>query len=105
MISRQGKLSGPALDARVAKLQDWYVHRRQGLIRILQAYYPYGALRLTPAEQLQGFYQMAPQDYIALIDRLNQQYRGLPDAMDRVNKDLALYLAHMIGLMITQGGA
>jgi len=57
---------------------------------------PYGAVDLAPEEQAERFLEMAPEDYKMLVANLNEKYRGLPDAYERVNQDLANFLADMI---------
>lgn len=88
-------LSGDKLDEAVELTVQWYNRTRQRLIEELSKGHPYGTIRIPPEEQYTQFIQMQPEDWTALIGRLNQRYRGLPDAQVRVNKDLAEYTRRM----------
>lgn len=93
------QLSGPALDKLKARLIKWYTERRQFLITEMTWDYPYGAEKVSASEQYGNWLSMAPEDYEALVATLNNKYRGLPNAYDLVNKDLAAFMSHMLGLM------
>lgn len=95
-------LSGPSLQEKADKLRDWYISYRQTLIGQLEQEYPYGSVRLTPADQLVRFTEVQPEDFEALIARLNDKYRGLPNATTLVNQDLAKWVAHSMGLLANQ---
>ena|SRR3990167_205932 len=97
-------LSGPAMDAMAKELKVWYVSYRQELIATLEEEYPYGAVRLSPLEQYNRFLEVSPQDYEILISKLNDRYRGLPNQYNLVNRDLANYMAKMVGMMIEAEG-
>ena len=69
---------------------------RQRLIKALEQGTPYGAVNLTPEEQYMEFVSMQPEDWNALIAQLTNRYRGLPNARQLVNADLAAYTRKMM---------
>lgn len=91
-------LSGPKLEAIVTHAVSWYTTRRQTLIKAMEERYPYGSVRLTPTEQLTRFLEMSPDDWSQMIVALHERYRGLPDAYDRVDRDLQAYTNRMLRL-------
>lgn len=93
-------LSGPALEKLSKQAESWYVQRRQMLIERLEEDYPYGAVKLDNLEQYSRYLEMLAPDYEALIYRLNEKYRGVPNSYQLVNRDLAAYLSHMLGLAL-----
>lgn len=95
-------VSGPTLQKKVDKLKLWYAERRQFLMNRLSMEYPYGTVKLSPADQLVRFQEVQPQDFEALIAKLNDKYRGLPNATTLVNTDLANWVAHSMGLIASQ---
>lgn len=96
-------LSGPKLNKFTRDLAKWAAQRRQFYINALSQGGPYGTTKLTPQEQIQRFVQSTPQDYEAMIVKLNEKYRGLPNAQDLVNKDMANYIRRMIVLLLNRG--
>lgn len=98
------KLGGPQLDKTVDRVVAMYAQRRQRLIAALEeGGYPYGGRKLTASEQISRFIEMVPEDYQSLVIKLNDKYRGLPNAYDLVNKDLAAFISRMITLMSAKG--
>lgn len=96
-------LSGPRLNNIVKDLSLWAAQTRQTYIEALSQGGPYGSQKLTPQEQVMRFIQSTPQDYEGMIAKLNEKYRGLPDAQNKVNTDLAQYIRRMITLMLNRG--
>lgn len=96
-------LSGPRLNGIVKDLSTWAAQQRQVYINALSQGGPYGTQKLTPAEQIERFIQATPQDYEGMVVKLNEKYRGLPDAQNKVNTDLAQYIRRMITLMLNRG--
>lgn len=98
-------LSGPYLNPLKDELVKWAAELRLFLYKQLTEDYPYGSVKLNSVEQWSRFTEMKPQDYEMLISMLNEKYRGMPNAYDLVNKDLASFLGHMMTLgMSLQGG-
>lgn len=89
-------ISGPELDRLKKDAMDWYYDMRQRLIEDLERGYPYGAVKLSPAEQYQNYIQMQPEDWTGLIAQLTNRYRGLPDQDRLVNNDLSSYVRKML---------
>lgn len=98
-----GNVSGPYLNKLVEDLSTWAAQERQVYIKALTQGGPYGSQKLSPDEQIQRFVQSKPQDYEAMIVKLNEKYRGLPNAQDLVNKDLANYFRRMVVLLLSRG--
>lgn len=92
-------LSGPELQKVSDELKKWYAETRLELIKEMSQGHAFGSRRLTPNEQAQRFIEARPEDYEALIIKLNDKYRGLPNSYDLVNAELARYVSHMISLM------
>ncbi len=95
-------VGGQYFDGLEDELVSWAAQYMLDLEKELTIQYPYGSQRLQPDEQALRFTEMAPQDYVKMIGMLNDKYRGFPDAYDRVNADLAAFLADMIAK--TAGG-
>ncbi|HXH05377.1 MAG TPA: hypothetical protein VNI83_02185 [Vicinamibacterales bacterium] len=93
-------VTGPELDKIVAEAREWYATTRQWLIEQLSEGYPYGTKPLSPIEQLMRYMEvrMDPQAWRALVMMLEDRYRGLPDARDRVERDLQAYVRRMEAL-------
>lgn len=100
-------LSGPALDPLKKDLLAWASETKQWLYKQMTEGYPYGSVKLTSVEQWDRFTHMQPQDYEKVISMLNEKYRGMPNAYDLVNRDLAAFLSHMItlGMNLTGGNS
>jgi hypothetical protein len=81
-------VTGPELNKLREELIEWYSLTRQKLIEALEEDTPYGSRKLTPDEQLERYLNMTDQDWQALQVRLEERFRGLPDANDRVKQDL-----------------
>lgn len=96
-------LSGPRLNGLVKDLSIWAANQRQLYINAISQGGPYGTTKLTLDEQIQRFVQSTPQDYEAMIVKLNEKYRGLPNAQDLVNKDMANYIRRMVVLLLNRG--
>lgn len=96
-------VSGDFLNQMKTDLTEWYFKTRNEMIEFLSQGTPYGARRITPDEQLDRFMQMTPQDYEALLVRLQNRYRGLPNSETLVSDALSKYLARMFGMMATRG--
>ena len=91
-------ISGPELEKIVNSAALWYANIRLGLIQALEEDHPYGTHKLSQTEQLINFEQMGPNEMSQMIAQLYDRYRGLPDAQERVNRDLAAYIARMLRL-------
>lgn len=89
------QLSGDKLNEAVELTIKWYNETRARLIDELSKGHPYGTIKIDPEEQYTKFIQMEGPDWTNLIARLNQRYRGRPDAQQRVNRDLAEYTRRM----------
>lgn len=96
-------ISGPKLDQQVKDLHEWYALTRQKLMKSLSTPRAYNTHKLSPSEQVMRFISMTPQDYSALITKLNDKYRGLPNAYDLVNRDLSVFMRRMVVLMLGSG--
>lgn len=96
-------LSGPRLNGMVKDLSIWAAQQRQVYINALLQGGSYGSTKLTTDEQIQRFATSTPQDYEAMIVKLNERYRGLPNAQDLVNKDMTNYIRRMIVLLLNRG--
>ena len=89
-------LTGPELDAIVQQAREWYLEAREFLISQLESGpYPYGHVKLTPAEQLSNYMAMTPQDWENLRQQRLNRYRGDPAAYYKANRDLSQYRDHM----------
>lgn len=91
-------ISGDELQSVVDNAVKWYTKTRLDLIEAFEESTPYGQQKLTEIEQVMNFDQLQAQDWTQMLAQLYDRYRGLPDMEDRVNKDLAGYVARMFGL-------
>jgi hypothetical protein len=91
-------VSGPELDAMVKELAEWYYVELDALMEALTEGYPFGATKLTPAEQYLRYREMAPEDWREFIINLEARYRGFPDARQRVQSSIDTYVARMEAL-------
>lgn len=99
------EISGPALDKIVAEAKEWYIQTKEFLIKaMLTGGYPYGAVRLTPAQQYAKFRAMTPQDWQALEGTLLNVFKGRPDAPFQVERAMAGYVRLMTNLGRVYGG-
>lgn len=96
-------LSGRKAQERMERLKTWAAEFRIQMIEALTMDTPYRAQPLSKPEQLSQFMSVTPEDFEAMIFKLNEKYRGLPDAYERVNADLAKYISSMMGLMLESG--
>lgn len=89
-------LTGPDLDEMVKELTEWAVDTRAFLIEALEeGPYPYGSVKLTPAEQLTRYLAMTPVDWESMGQTRLRRYQGYPDAQDRANRDMSIYRERM----------
>lgn len=95
-------ITGEMLNQMRRDLTEWYFTTRHDMIEFLSQGTPYGARKISPDEQIDRFMQMTPQDYEALLVRLQNRYRGLPNSEVLVSEALSKYLARMFGLMATR---
>ena len=93
-------VTGPSLDQVVKEAREWYAAKRTWLIEQLSESYPYGAVPLTPMDQLARYSEMQldPASWRALVMMLEDRYRGLPDARQKVERDLQAYVRRMEAL-------
>ena len=96
-------LSGVKLEELVDLASEWYAQTRLKLIEEMSHGKPYGTILLSPAEQLERFMEMQPEDWEAMLIQLQETYRGLPDGDARAEKDLQNYLAKMTKLNESRG--
>ena len=89
-------LSGKYLEDLEEQLVSWASEYMLEMEKALTEVYPYGSVPLSPDDQIGRFIEMQGPDYQMLVAKLNEKYRGFPDAYDRVNKDLASFLSDMI---------
>ncbi len=82
------------------RLTDWAADYRYRVIQALTAKGTYSAVKLTPNEQIARFMEMHEVDYETLVQTLNNRYKGLPDAYERVNTDLARFVDRMLGIAL-----
>lgn len=92
-------ITGPELDKVKGELVEWYQTTREMLIKALEEGYPYGSLELSPAEQLQRFLDMTPEESQYMATRLAERYRGLPNQNELVEADLKAYTDSMTRMM------
>jgi hypothetical protein len=89
-------LSATRLERIQKDVVAWYFEKRQMLIKHLEADgYPYGSVKLTPMEQLIRYKNLTAEDWQAIVERLYDRFRGLPDASTRVSKELESYRGKM----------
>ena len=88
-------LSGPDLERLADSLRSWYAQAKEHLVGALSQDYPYGAVKLSRAEQLQQFLEMTPEDWQAFLGRLRDRYQGYPDASTRIFRELSRYVRRM----------
>lgn len=93
-------VSGPKLDNLKQTLIEWYAQKRIELIEAFEEDHPYGSVRLSKMEQYAQFEAKLqdPNNWIMLVASLYERYRGLPDASERVQKDLEDYIRSMRAL-------
>jgi len=93
-------IAGPELDKIKKELIEWYLTTREWLINTLEeGGYPYGAHELSPAEQLQKFMAMTPEEWRYMTTKLAERYRGRPDQRELVEADLRDYTTRMTRMM------
>ena len=89
-------VTGPVLDEVVKQAVVWY---QTTIVKMMDAVeqdgYPYGSVKLSPAEQLSGYLSMTPEDWQVLFARLERRFRGLPDSRGLVEKEAARYVQRM----------
>lgn len=92
-------IGGPDLNKLRDELVEWYVGLRQRMIGVLEEPLPYGSRKLTPDEQLDRFLGMTDEDWEMVQARLQERFRGLPDADSRVARELRNFSSRMQQLM------
>ena len=93
------KLAGRDLVKLVDQSSEWYHIMRGRLIDALEeGGYPYGSVRLSPAEQYIQYRNMTPEDWANMIERLYDRFRGVSDANSRVGDEMARYRGKMEAL-------
>lgn len=96
-------IAGPELDEIQQELVDWYLDTEKWLIKALEeGGYPYGSVGLTPAQQLQKFAEMTPEEWRYMEGKLMERHRGQPNQRELVEADLKDYTSRMLRMM---GGA
>lgn len=80
-------------------MREWYIETREWLIEALtEGGYPYGSVRLTPAEQLTRYRGMTAQGRSDLFETFLERYRGHPDALRRAQETIERYDLKMAAL-------
>jgi len=97
-------LSGPELDKMREDLIVWYTTTKQYLIDVLTERYPYGSTPLTTDEQVQQYLSMTPEDWQMLIGKLEERFRGMPDAQEKVQQQLNNYIKSMDKMRLRRQG-
>ncbi len=93
-------IAGPELGKLKEELVEWYLATRAWLIEALEeGGYPYGSHQLTPAEQLERFLRMTPEEWNYMEGKLMERYRGRPDQRELVQADLTDYTTRMTRAM------
>ena len=93
-------ITGSELDKVKSDLVTWYLTTRDWLIKALEeGGYPYGTHELTPAEQLQKFMEMTPEEWRYMTGKLAERHRGKPDQRELVEADIRDYTTRMVGMM------
>jgi len=97
-------ISGPELDKLKDELVEWYTATKQYLIDVLSEEYPYGSTPLTTDEQVQQYLSMTPEDWQMLIGKLEDRFRGMPDAQQKVQQQLDNYIRSMDRMRLRRQG-
>jgi SMC interacting uncharacterized protein involved in chromosome segregation len=90
-------LSGPALEEMKDELVEWMAETRLWLIEQLTEIYPYGAVKLSPFEQVIRWREMQgnPPAWEAMIRNFEEKYKGMPNKRARVQKDIDKFVSRM----------
>ncbi len=89
-------ISGPELDKMADELAVWYTDTLLWLMEAMEeGGYPYGSVRLTPAEQLMRHMSMTPEDWQGMVASLERRYQGFPNQAKLVEQALTRYVKRM----------
>jgi len=88
-------ITGPKLDEMAEQLVAWYLKTRDELVDAMEQGYPYGAVPLSPQEQVERFLSMTSEDWQVMATRLAERYRGHPNAQERAQDDIRSYITRM----------
>lgn len=88
-------ISGPELDKFAKELRQQLTNVRRYLYEELTKSYPYGAVKLSPTEQLERFRAMTRDDWIRMTEQLEHQYQGMPNQHALVERDINRFVERM----------
>lgn len=89
-------VEGPLLDDLAKQAVEWY---QKGVVQLMEALesdgHPYGAVRKSPAEQLNEYLSLDNAGWANLFSKLERRFRGLPNSRDLVQREAARYVNRM----------
>ena len=88
-------LTGTQLEEVAREAADWYYDSVETLVKALEEDFPYGNVKLTPAEQMQQYLAMTPEGWQVLFASLERRYRGMPNSSQKIEEAATRYVKRM----------
>ena len=89
-------LTGPVFEEIVAEAVSWYQDNLLFLMRAMEeGGHPYGAVRLSPAEQVAKYLTMTEEDWSILFALLERRFQGLPNSRALIEDAATRYVKRM----------